>query len=151
MSYGHADDIAGQARTPAGGTPPVDAALLARPDVRGFLADHDIGAFYRVLIENGWSQHGIAKASGTQQSQVCEILKGRRVIDYRVLERIAQGLGIPRELMGLSYGSTTGEGAYGGGGTVTETPEGADADMLRRHLIALGGVAMAGTTVAKLG
>jgi len=73
MSYGHADNIVRRA-----GTPPVDPVLLERPDVRGFLADHDFGAFYRVLCENGWSQHGIAKATKTQQSQVSEIIKGRQ-------------------------------------------------------------------------
>jgi hypothetical protein len=79
----------------AGDISPVDPALLARSDVRAFLAGHDIGAFYRVLCDNGWSQHRITKATTTQQCAVSEIIKGRRVIDYRVLVRIADGLGIP--------------------------------------------------------
>jgi hypothetical protein len=35
------------------------------------------------------------------QSEVSEIIKGWRVLGYRVLVRIADGLGIPRELMNL--------------------------------------------------
>jgi hypothetical protein len=46
---------------PAGNTPPVDPALLARPDVRAALTGHDIGALFRVLNENGWSQAGQAQ------------------------------------------------------------------------------------------
>jgi transcriptional regulator with XRE-family HTH domain len=89
----------------AAGTPPVDPALLGRPAVRTALASHDIRSFYRVLGENGWTQREIARATTTQQSGISEILKGRRVSDYRVLVRIADGLGIPRELMNLSDGA----------------------------------------------
>ncbi len=44
--------------------------------------------------------------TGQTQSEVCEILGGRQVLNVRVLERIADGLGIPRARMGLSYGET---------------------------------------------
>ncbi len=107
MGYRDDDKVARRA-----GIPPVDPVLLARPDVRAFLAGHDIGAFYRVLGDNGWSQHGIAKATKTQQSQVFEIINGRQVVDYRVLVRIAEGLGIPRELMHLGPGPGSADGAY---------------------------------------
>jgi len=43
------------------------------------------------------------------------------------------------------------DGAYPDGATVADTPEGVSAKMLRRHLIALGGAAMVGAPVAKLG
>ncbi|MGH3695115.1 MAG: hypothetical protein ACRDRX_14195 [Pseudonocardiaceae bacterium] len=45
-----------------------------------------------------------------------EILSGRRVIAYEVLERIAEGLGVPRELMGLSWWGSDGTwyGSEGG-------------------------------------
>lgn len=36
-----------------------------------------------------------------------EILAGRKVLAYDVLVRIAWGLRIPRELMGLSYGQAS--------------------------------------------
>ncbi|MDQ4033886.1 MAG: hypothetical protein M3332_17240, partial [Actinomycetota bacterium] len=56
------------------------------------------------------------------------------VLAYDVLVRIAEGLHIPRELMGLSYGE---HNAYRGGDvTVTEPPEGVTDEMLRRHFIA---------------
>ncbi|MGH3794777.1 MAG: helix-turn-helix domain-containing protein [Pseudonocardiaceae bacterium] len=146
MSYGHAGELAGRA-----GSPHVDPMLLARPDVRGFLAGHHIGAFYRVLGENGWSQHGIAKATGTQQSQVCEILQGRQVIDYRVLVRIADGLGIPRELMGLGSGSGRVHGAYADSVTVADPAEEVTAEMRRRVLLTAAGLAVVGRPLREIG
>lgn len=61
--------------------------------VRAALAGHNIGALFRGLNENGWSQRGIGGAAGMHQSEVSEIIKGRRVLGYRVLVRIADGLG----------------------------------------------------------
>ncbi len=139
MDYQDDDKVARRA-----GTPPVDPALLARPDVRALLADHDIGAFYRVLGKNGWTQREIAKATKAQQSGVSEILQGRRVSDYRVLVRIADGLGIPRELMNLS------DGAYPGGVTTTGLPEEVSAEMRRRALL-VAGMAVAGRPLPEIG
>jgi len=93
-------------------------------------------------------QRRIAELTGQSQSEVSEILKGRRVRDVTVLERIGKGLGIPREYMGLSYGESD---AYGGDVTATNPPEGVSAEVLRRHLIALGAIAAVGApTVGKL-
>ncbi|MGH3898104.1 MAG: helix-turn-helix domain-containing protein, partial [Pseudonocardiaceae bacterium] len=141
MGYEDDDMVARQ----AGGTPAVDPALLARADVRAALAGHDIGALYRILSDNGWTQREIAKATRTQQSGVSEILRGRQVIDYRLLVRIADGLGIPRELMNL------GPGAYAGDGAVAETPEGVSAEMRRRVLLAAAGIAVAGRPLQGIG
>ena len=116
MSYSHADKTAGGAAgAPAAGrTPPIDPELYWRGDVRRILAARDIAALYRVLKDDaGITQREIARRTGQSQSEVSEILKGRRVLAYDVLVRIAAGLGIPRELMGLSYGEN---GAYGGEG-----------------------------------
>lgn len=127
---------------------PIDPDLIARPDVRAFLAAHDIGAFYRVLRDNGWSQRRIARATKTQQPEICEIVKGRQVIDYNVLVRIAECFGIPRGLMGLAYD------AYAGEGSSAEPPEGVDGNVLRRHfqhLMALGAAAAFGAPVAGIG
>ncbi|MGQ0779182.1 MAG: hypothetical protein ACT4NY_33005 [Pseudonocardiales bacterium] len=110
-----------------------------------------IGSFYRVLCDNGWSQHGIARATKTQQSQICEILKGRQVIDYRVLVRIAGGLGVPRELMGLGSGAGSTEGAYAGGVTVTGPAKEVSAEMRRRLLLTAAGMAIAGRPLQGLG
>jgi hypothetical protein len=78
---------------------------------------------------------------------VSEILKGRRVRDVTVLEWICDGLGVPRELMGLSYGEPD---AYGGDSTVADLPR-VDTEMLHPHLIALGEGVAVGAPVAKLG
>ncbi len=58
--------------------------------------------------------------------------------------------------MGLSWWGPDGtyhgpDGAYSEGVTVANTPEGMSAEMLRRHLIALGGVALAGQSIKQLG
>ena len=125
LGYGHADKIAGHvAGTPAAGnTPPIDPALYRREDVRRVLADRDITALYRILRDTRITQRRIAELTGQSQSEVSEIIKGRRVLAYDLLVRIAQGLGIPRELMGLGYGE---RGAYGGGVTVARSPDGVD-------------------------
>jgi antitoxin component HigA of HigAB toxin-antitoxin module len=75
--------------------PVVDPELYRRPDMRLVLAARDIGALYRALAEAGLTQRQIAQLTGQSQSEVSEILKGRQVIAYDVLERIAEGLGIP--------------------------------------------------------
>ncbi|HSL09681.1 MAG TPA: helix-turn-helix domain-containing protein [Pseudonocardiaceae bacterium] len=124
-----------------------DLELFALSGMRAALASRDIGTVYRLLMRAGVVQRVIAQATGQSQSEVCEILKGRQVMAYDVLERIAAGLDVPREAMGLGYGAYA-EGA------VFEPGEEADEDLLRRqfqHLFALAGVAAFGTAVPGLG
>ena len=64
----------------------------------------------------------------------------------RDILRIADRLGIPRERMGLSYGTSGGEGFYRGE-VVAGAPEGVSAEMLRRHVLALGGIAAVGAPI----
>lgn len=128
---------------------PIDPALFERDDVGQALAGRDISTLYRALKDAGISQRQISHRTGQSQSEVSEILAGRRVKGYDVLVRIADGLGIPRERMGLSYGAAGPPGTYPEEATVAEPDEAEK--MLRRHLIALGGTAMTGATVAKLG
>ncbi len=71
--------------------------------MRSLLAAHDITGLYRALTAAGFSQTQIAKWTGQSQSEVSEIIKGRRVLAYDVLVRIAEGLGMPRGYMGLAY------------------------------------------------
>jgi transcriptional regulator with XRE-family HTH domain len=114
------------------------------------LASRDISALYRLLGKDvGLTQRQIAGYTGQSQSEVSEIFKGRRVIAYDVHERIATGLGIPPELMGMSWWGP--DGIYCGGVTVANTPNGVSAEMLRRHLIALGATAAFGVQVKGLG
>jgi hypothetical protein len=76
---------------------------------------------------------------------VSEIINGREVHDYRVLVRIAEGLGIPRERMGLSFGAYPDEGEAGG------LPREVLEEMRRRVLLALAGVTLVGEPVRGLG
>lgn len=136
--------------------PAIDPALYWRDDMRAVLAARDIGALYRALTEAGLSQYQIARLTGQSQSEVSDILGGRRVIAYEVLERIAEGLGVPRELMGLSWWSPTGtcvrqDGTYSGEVTVADAPEGVSAEMLRRHVLALGATAAFGGPIKGIG
>jgi transcriptional regulator with XRE-family HTH domain len=116
--------------------------------MRAALAARDISGVYRLLNEAGVPQRMIAALVGQNQSEVSEIIKGRQVQAYDVLDRICTGLGVPREAMGLSAG------AYPVDSPVAELSEEDEADMLRRqfdHLLALAGVAALGTAVPGLG
>ncbi len=113
------------------------------PEARGVLVARDVGGVYRLLQREGVTQREIARRTGQSQSEVSEILRGRRVRDVMVLERIADGLGVPRALMRLSGGADVGDGAY-------PDPEEVAA-MYRRALLAGAGVAFAGRPVDKLG
>jgi transcriptional regulator with XRE-family HTH domain len=145
MGYGHADKIARLASTPTAArekpAPAIDPTLYRRDDVRRILAERDIGALYRVLRDEGITQRTIAELTGQSQSEVSEILKGRRVRDVTVLERIAEGLGIPREYMGLSYGEHS---TYRGEVTVSDPREGDDDEMRRRAVLLAAPVALWG-------
>ncbi|MDQ3154427.1 MAG: helix-turn-helix domain-containing protein [Actinomycetota bacterium] len=148
MSYGHAEKIAAiVAGTPAAGsekpTPPIDPTLYQRDDMRTILAARDIAALYRVLEDAGFTQRDIARLTGQSQSEVCDILAGRRVLSYDLLVRITEGLAIPRELMGISYGAYRGE-------VTVASPEGVDKQMLRRQVIELGASVAVGAPAAKL-
>ncbi len=149
MSYWHADKITGRTGAPAAGegkTPPaIDPVLYERDDVRTVLAARDIGALYRALNDAGVNQRRIAALTGQSQSEVSEIVKGRRVVSYAVLVRIAEGLSIPRELMGLSWCGP--DGTYCGVVTAAEPLEEVDEGVLRRDLLAAGSVALVGAPV----
>ncbi|MGH3720914.1 MAG: helix-turn-helix domain-containing protein [Pseudonocardiaceae bacterium] len=83
---------------------PIEPEFFDGEEMRAALTARDIGTVYRLLGRLGVSQRRIAQVTGQSQSEVCEILKGRRVRDVWVLERIADGLGVPRAWLGLSYG-----------------------------------------------
>lgn len=79
------------------------ADLLTDPTARHALAHRDITAVFRILRDAGVTQTRLARATGQQQSEVSEIIAGRQVQSAVLLERIADGLGIPRGWMGLAY------------------------------------------------
>jgi tetratricopeptide (TPR) repeat protein len=82
----------------------LDPAFFDDEAMRAALAARDVGAVYRLLRRVGVSQRQIAQVTGQSQSEVCEIVAGRQLQNIWVLERIADGLRIPRAWMGLSYG-----------------------------------------------
>ncbi|WP_157545161.1 hypothetical protein [Hamadaea tsunoensis] len=66
------------------------------------LAERDIGSLFQFLHQRGWSWFAIATAVSLPDARVREIAAGRRqVLAYTVLERIAEGLEIPRHFLGL--------------------------------------------------
>ncbi|MFY9807238.1 MAG: helix-turn-helix transcriptional regulator [Pseudonocardiaceae bacterium] len=79
--------------------------LLTDATARHALARHDIAAVFRTLRDAGVSQAAIALATGQLQSEISEIMSGRQVQSVTLLERIADGLGVPRGWMGLAYDS----------------------------------------------
>ncbi len=116
--------------------------------MRARLAAYEIGTLCQVLGANGWSRRWIARATKAQQSEISAIVKGRQILGYDVLVRITEGLGIPRERMGLSFG------AYAGEVTTAEPSKGVHEDVLRRYfqrLLALGAIAACGPQIERIG
>lgn len=73
-----------------------------RPPMREALARRDIGVVYTLLQSDGYTQADIGRWAGQSQPEVSAIIKGRQVMAYDVLLRIADGLGIPRGYLSLS-------------------------------------------------
>jgi len=102
------------------------------------LHERNVGAVFRLLTErHGVSQRWIAGAVGMSQSEVSEIVKGRRVRMVDVLERVCDGLGIDRHLMRLAGYADPDE---------PDSQEVTD-DMRRRDLLALASAAVVGRPV----
>jgi transcriptional regulator with XRE-family HTH domain len=82
----------------------MNATMWARPDMRQALANHDLQTVFRLMQRHGLPQRAIAALTGLAQSDVSAIVCGRRqIMAYGVLERLAQGLGLPRGWLGLAY------------------------------------------------
>jgi transcriptional regulator with XRE-family HTH domain len=77
---------------------------LDDPAVRKACAARDIPAIFRRMGACGLSQRQLARRVGMSESEVSEILAGRTVKSYDVFVRIAEGLAIPRGMMGLATG-----------------------------------------------
>lgn len=72
--------------------------LWSREDMHKALAARDIGAVFRLLARHtGASQTRIGAAVGLEQGYISRIIAGRRVTSIDVLERIADGCGMPDE------------------------------------------------------
>jgi plasmid maintenance system antidote protein VapI len=81
----------------------IDRRAWQSPTLRKALAEHDLATVFRVLRRYGVSQRKLAAITDQSQSEISEIVGGRRVRSYDVLARIAEGFGIPRGWMGLAY------------------------------------------------
>jgi transcriptional regulator with XRE-family HTH domain len=106
---------------------------LGMPEGLRALAVRDVATIYRLLNEAGVPQRDIAALTGQSQSEVSEILKGRKVMGYDVMVKIAEGLDIPRGFMGLAYDEDLLPLAMG---------EEMDEEMKRRALLALGSLTL---------
>ncbi len=76
---------------------------LDDPALRTACVERDIAGIFR-LRPSGMTQRRLAELVGMSQSEVADILSGRKVKNYDVFVRIAEGLVIPRGMMGLGSG-----------------------------------------------
>jgi hypothetical protein len=75
----------------------IDPAVWTRTDMRMALAERDIGTVFRILQRHGISQRTIAARTGQSQSEVSEIVSGKRKVhNYDLLLGIAYGFDLPR-------------------------------------------------------
>src|SRR5512145_2301494 len=81
----------------------IDRRAWQNPKMRTALAKHDLAIVYRVLKGYGVSRRKVAAITDQSQSEISEIMGGRRVVAYDVLVRICQGFGLPRGWMGLAF------------------------------------------------
>ncbi|MDI1462974.1 helix-turn-helix transcriptional regulator [Catellatospora sp. KI3] len=70
--------------------------------LRDALARRDIGKLFNFLRARGMSVNALSRATGMQEHSVRAVCGGKRTVQhYDVLVRIAEGLCIPRDMMGL--------------------------------------------------
>ncbi|RSM37014.1 transcriptional regulator [Actinoplanes sp. ATCC 53533] len=69
--------------------------------MRRALRDHDLAWVFHKLKCCGYTQRNIGELTRQSQSEISDIMGGREVLAYSVLQRIADGLRIPRGYMGL--------------------------------------------------
>jgi transcriptional regulator with XRE-family HTH domain len=106
MSYGHAHNLLSAHKGPPSQLDVFDPAVRDDMTLRNTLASRNIPQVYRLLCKMGYSQRQISRLAKQTQSEVSEIIKGRQVLSYDLLIRIADGLGVPRGWMGLAYDAT---------------------------------------------
>lgn len=82
--------------------------------MRVALAHRDVQAVFKLLQKYGVSQRRIAHFTRQTQSEISDIILGKRTVSsYDLLLRIAEGLGIPRGWMGLALEPPDEEAASG--------------------------------------
>ncbi|GAA5105739.1 helix-turn-helix transcriptional regulator [Haloechinothrix salitolerans] len=127
---------------------PIPPETWEDDEMREALAARRVSSVYRLLRRHGISQRQIAAMTGQSQSEVSEILKGRQVMAYDVLARIADGLRIPRGYMGLAYDEATQVKVVATGSDGAEQAEEDEAVKRRRFLAHAAQVTMGATVFA---
>jgi transcriptional regulator with XRE-family HTH domain len=119
---------------------PIPPWVWCDEEVLAALGQRDIAQVYVCLGRLGMSQRAIATRAGQGQSEVSEVLAGRKIIAYAVLARIADGLGVPRGFMGLAYAgpsSTESHAATSAGMVVPPPLPARPAEQVEIHTIAV--------------
>jgi hypothetical protein len=88
---------------------PIPAELFETPVMRAAFARRDIATVVKRLQSSGISQRRIGAWTGQSQSEISEILNGRRIMSVGVLDGIAAGFGVPPSWLGLGYDRETQE------------------------------------------
>lgn len=99
------------------------------PEMYRACVSRDITALFHAVVAGGVSQRHLAELVSMSQSEISEIMRGRRVSSYAVLLRVAEGLGIERGIMGLAYTDDSQQDQ--------EPQVEVDEDVLRRQLLSL--------------
>lgn len=86
------------------GTATIPSDVLTRTDLQRALREHDFASAFRMLKKHaGLSQNRIGLACGLTPGKVSTIMSGRaQITTYEVLCRVADGLRIPGDLLGLA-------------------------------------------------
>lgn len=85
-------------------TTPIPPDILTRPDLQRALREHDFASAFRIIKQyTGVSQNSLGRACGLSHGKVSTIMSGQtQVTSIEVLRRIADGLRIPGDLLGLA-------------------------------------------------
>jgi len=85
-------------------TAPIPPDVLTRHDLQRALREHDFAAGFRIIKQyGGLSQNKIALACGLTPGKVSTIMSGSaQITTYEVLCRVADGLRIPGDILGLA-------------------------------------------------
>ncbi|WP_020518933.1 helix-turn-helix domain-containing protein [Catelliglobosispora koreensis] len=115
------------------------------------LADRDIGTLFQFLSAHGYSRSMIAGQTGLGEHRVSAIAKGRqRVEAYAVLERICEGLCIPRDLMGLGQSAPSADPPWAVAVCGSRQP-GTDEQVIDNAVVALATLFREGTCAVRHG
>jgi transcriptional regulator with XRE-family HTH domain len=118
--------------------------LWDRPELRAALRNRDIARVFTAAKSCGLSQRDIGRLTGQSQSEITRIVGGRKVVTIGLLERISDGLDIPRGYLGIAY---TEEGDVDH--TVPPSSSREDVSMRRRNFLGTAfGIVVLGKTLS---